>query len=94
MEGSNFLTDSVRKFVATKEEKYLYDYWNEVNVLKKRDKVIEELLSMNIPPNEEKLVKLAKQYSDLLIESATDFACPPAPIKISFFIKNHLKSIF
>ena len=33
MEGSNFLTDSVRKFVATKEEKYLYDYWNEVNVL-------------------------------------------------------------
>ena len=28
-------------------------------------------------------------YSDLLIESATDFACPPAPIKISFF---HLKS--
>ena len=71
MEGSNFLTDSVRKFVATKEEKYLYDYWNEVNVLKKRDKVIEELLSMNIPPNEEKLVKLAKQYSDLLIDPET-----------------------
>ncbi len=23
---------------------------------------------MNIPPNEEKLVKLAKQYSDLLID--------------------------
>ena len=71
MEGSNFLTDSVRKFVATQEEKYLYDYWNEVNVLKKRDKVIEELLSMNIPPNEEKLVKLAKQYSDLLIDPET-----------------------
>ena len=71
MEGSNFLTDSVRKFVATKKEKYLYDYWNEVDILKKRDKVIEELLSMNIPPNEEKLVKLAKQYSDLLIDPET-----------------------
>ena len=68
VERSDFLTDSVRKFVATKEEKYLYDYWNEVNVLKRRDKVIEELLAMNIPSNEKKLVSLAKQYSDLLID--------------------------
>lgn len=68
VERSDFLTDSVRKFVATKEEKYLYDYWNEVNVLKRRDKVIEEILAMNIPDSEKKLVSLAKQYSDLLID--------------------------
>lgn len=71
VECSDFLTDSVRKFVATKEEKYLYDYWNEINVLKRRDNVIEELLAMNIPANEQKLVNLAKQYSDLLIDPET-----------------------
>lgn len=71
VERSDFLTDSVRKFVATKEEKYLYDYWNEINVLKRRDNVIEELLAMNIPANEQKLVNLAKQYSDLLIDPET-----------------------
>lgn len=71
VERSDFLTDSVRKFVATKEEKYLYDYWNEIDVLKRRDNVIEELLAMNIPANEQKLVNLAKQYSDLLIDPET-----------------------
>lgn len=68
---SDYLTDSVRKFVATRDRSYLNGYWDEIEKHKNRDKAIEELINMNIPLQEQQLITLAKEYSDLLIDSET-----------------------
>ena len=41
--ASDYLTDRIRSFVLTGEKKYLDDYFEEVNVTKRRERAIEEL---------------------------------------------------
>ncbi len=41
--ASDYLTDKIRSFVLTGEKKYLDDYFEEVNVTKRRERAIEEL---------------------------------------------------
>lgn len=68
---SDYLTEEVRKFVITKDLEHLNNYWKEVKVEKNREKVIKELSALDLPKTEERLLYLAKEYSDFLIDSET-----------------------
>lgn len=67
--ASDYLTEEVRKFAVTKDLEHLNNYWKEVKVEKNREKVIEKLASLNLTKDEERLLNLAKDYSDLLMDS-------------------------
>lgn len=69
--ASDYLTEEVRKFVVTKDLEHLNNYWREVKAEKNREKVIETLPSLNLPKSEERLLDLAKDYSDFLMDSET-----------------------
>lgn len=67
--ASDYLTEEVRKFAVTKDLQHINNYWNEVKVEKNREKVIEKLASLNLTKAEGRLLNLAKDYSDLLMDS-------------------------
>lgn len=67
--SSDYLTDSVRNFVVTKDLKYLNSYWEEVQISKNREKAIEKLSNMQLSDHDKRLITLAKEYSDYLIYS-------------------------
>lgn len=67
--SSEYLTNSVRNFVVTKDLKYLDSYWKEVKVNRNRDKAIEKLSNMELSSDDKRLITLAKEYSDYLIYS-------------------------
>ena len=69
--ASDYLTEEVRKFVVTKDLEHLNNYWKEVKVEKNREKVIRNLHSLKLPKSEDRLLKLAKEYSDFLMDSET-----------------------
>lgn len=69
--ASDYLTEEVRKFVVTKDLEHLNNYWKEVKIEKNREKVIENLSPLKLPKSEERLLKLAKEYSDFLMDSET-----------------------
>lgn len=66
-DASVFLTNEVRKFVVTGNIKNMQNYWNEVNLNKRRDNAIDQLAQSDLPVYEMKLLNIAKQNSDLLI---------------------------
>jgi len=65
VEASSYLTDEVRNFVINQELVSLYNYWNEVEVVKTRDTVIVKLEEMDLPEKEMHLLSVAKENSDL-----------------------------
>lgn len=67
--ASDYLTEEVRKFTVTKDLDHLNNYWREVKVEKNRDKVVDNLSSLNLTKSEEQLLNLAKDYSDFLMDS-------------------------
>ncbi len=67
--ASDDLTEEVRKFAVTKDIEHLNNYWKEVKIDRNREKVIEALSSLNLPESEERLIYLAKDYSDFLMDS-------------------------
>lgn len=67
---SDYMTEAVRNFVVTKDFKYLDNYWEEVEIDKNREKVMEKLGKMRLSDREKGIVSLAKQYSDYLADSA------------------------
>lgn len=69
--ASDYLTEEVRKFAVTKDLEHLNNYWKEVKIEKNREKVIENLSSLKLPKSEERLLNLAKEYSDFLMDSET-----------------------
>lgn len=69
VKSSDYLTDSVRNFVVTKDLIYLDSYWKEVKINRNRDKAIEKLSNMELSNHDKRLVTLAKEYSDYLIYS-------------------------
>lgn len=73
--ASDYLTEEVRKFVVTKDLEHLNNYWKEVKIEKKREKVIDNLSSLKLPESEDRLLKLAKEYSDFLMDSETKAMC-------------------
>lgn len=66
-DASVFLTNEVRKFVVTGNINNMQNYWNEVNLDKRRDNAIDQLAQSDLPVYEMKLLNIAKQNSDLLI---------------------------
>lgn len=66
---SDYMTEEVRNFVVTKDFNYLDDYWQEVQINKSREKVIEKLSTMKLSESEKRKVSLAKEYSDYLMDT-------------------------
>lgn len=67
--GSDYLTDEARKYAVTRDEIYMYKYWEEINVTKTRDNVISRLGELNSPSEEMALLAEAKKNSDALVET-------------------------
>ncbi|MDO4272737.1 MAG: EAL domain-containing protein [Eubacteriales bacterium] len=68
-EASDYLTNEVRRFVLSSDTKDLDAYWNEINVLKRREQAVSSLREMNLTEEEQQLVQDAKQESDNLMQS-------------------------
>jgi len=69
LDTSDYLTNEARKFAVTGELKHLKNYWDEVHVEQKRDKVIKRLRELKIKSKELDLLVLAKSNSDDLINT-------------------------
>lgn len=68
-DSSRYLTDEARKFVATGNLGYLNKYWEEVNIIRSRDKVIYKILKLNTSTDELYFLSEAKKNSDGLVET-------------------------
>ena len=64
----NFTTEQARKFAVTEDMSCIELYWNEVNVEKHIERVIERLDSFELTEQEKHLLNLAKDYTQLLME--------------------------
>lgn len=69
LKTSDYMTEAVRNFVITDNFEYLYDYWNEVQINKNREKLIEKLNTMKLSETEKRNLSLAKEYSDYLMDT-------------------------
>lgn len=65
--GSNYLTDEVRKYVQFGDKVHFDNYWREVNETKSIDKAVIRLKELNAPEEELELVEKSKSISDNLI---------------------------
>jgi len=68
-DASDYLTDEARKFAVTRKIVHLERYWEEINVIRTRDKVISRLQELDSPKEELELLAKAKKYSDALVET-------------------------
>lgn len=69
--ASDYLTEEARQYSLTGSTEHLYNYWNEVMVVKSRDSAVLQLSRYNPPEKEKNLLSNAKVYSDDLIETET-----------------------
>lgn len=67
--ASDYLTEEARKYAVTKDITHLNNYWEEINITKTRDKVIDRLAELDSPPAEKELLAQAKRHSDDLVET-------------------------
>lgn len=67
--GSDYLTDEMRRYVQFGDKRHHDNYWKEVNETKSRDKVIEQLKALDAPQEELDLIEKAKSGSDTLIKT-------------------------
>ena len=65
--GSDYLTDEVRRYVQFGDKVHFDNYWREVNETKSRDKVVIRLKELNAPEEELELIEKSKSISDNLI---------------------------
>lgn len=70
-DASDYLTNEAREFAVTGELTHLYNYWHEVQVVKRRDQAVDALKSYDPPEDEVVLLNEAKAFSDRLIETET-----------------------
>lgn len=68
-DASDYLTDEARKYAVTKDITHLNKYWEEINITKTRDNVIDRLGELDSPPAEKALLAEAKKHSDDLVET-------------------------
>ena len=65
--ASDFLTREARRYTIFGDKRHYEAYWNEVNEIKSRNRVVERLRALNAPSNELDLIETAKANSDALI---------------------------
>ncbi len=65
--ASDYLTSEVRKFAVTLNPVHLRNYWTEVNVVQRREKVLSRLKDLDVPTSELDLLNDAKNHSDGLV---------------------------
>lgn len=70
-DASDYLTSEVRLFSITHDITHLYNYWNEIYVTQTRDNAIERFEKESPVQDEISLLKEAKEYSDLLVNTET-----------------------
>jgi len=68
-DASDYLTDEARKYAVTHEDKHMYNYWEEVEMTRTRDHVMDQLQEWNSPHDERALLAEAKYHSDALVET-------------------------
>lgn len=69
--SSALLTKNVRGFTATGNDKWLNDYWTEINETKSQAKALQKLEQLGTPAAELELVAKASQNSASLVEAET-----------------------
>ena len=69
--ASDYLTSEVQKFAVTLNPIHLRNYWDEVNITKTREHVIDRLRELDTPQNEFDLIYEAKNNSDALVNTET-----------------------
>ncbi|RKI39752.1 methyl-accepting chemotaxis protein [bacterium D16-51] len=67
MNGSAYLTNEVRAFAATGDQKYYDNYWNEVNNLKNRDLGVEAMQEIGITSEEQEMIDSMSGLSNKLV---------------------------
>ena len=67
MNGSAYLTNEVRAFAATGDQKYFDNYWNEVNNLKNRDLGVEAMQEIGITSEEQEMIDRMSEISNKLV---------------------------
>lgn len=70
-DASDYLTNEVRLFAITHNIEHFYNYWREINDVRRRDNAIEAFEQSNSPIEETALLIEAKRYSDELVEIET-----------------------
>ena len=68
-DASDYLTDEARKYAVTHDEAHLQNYWREIEVIRTRDRAIEELQQQDSTQEEQALLAEAKLHSDELVET-------------------------
>ena len=68
-QGSDYLTDEIRRYAQFGKQVHYDNFWNEVLVTRSRDKAVERLKELKVLPSELAYIKLAKEYSDNLIKT-------------------------
>lgn len=67
MNGSSYLTNEVRAYAATADEKHFDNYWNEINNLKNRDIGIANMKGIGITPAEQDMIDRMSSLSNNLV---------------------------
>ncbi|SDE32424.1 Sensor histidine kinase RcsC [Sporomusa acidovorans DSM 3132] len=67
--ASDYLTEEARKYSVTRDAVHMYRYWEEINITRTRDNVIERLGELNSPDEELAFLAEAKKNSDLLVNT-------------------------
>ena len=68
-EGSDYLTDEIRRYVQFGDQVHYSNFWTEVNETRSRDKAVERLKELNVLQSELPYIEKAKHYSDMLIQT-------------------------
>ena len=68
-QGSDYLTDEIRRYVQFGNRTHYDNFWKEVHVTRSRDKAVERLIELKVLPSELFYIEKAKEYSDNLIKT-------------------------
>lgn len=68
---SDYLTEQVKYFVVTGNTRYLDNYWKEVEEVRRREKIMDKLESLNATEEESRALGEAKRISDELVRGET-----------------------
>lgn len=68
-QGSDYLTDEIRRYVQFGNRIHYDNFWREVNETRSRDKAVERLKELKVLPSELSFIEKAKEYSDNLIKT-------------------------
>ena len=70
-QASDYLTEQARQFAVTGEIEHLQNYWQEIEVIQTRDRVLSQLEKLGASSDKLNLLFTAKQNSDALVATET-----------------------